>query len=103
MNWNYLQGAVLISPNMQTGLLGEMALLHQHAQKGGKVMRMLGVSTQELSSAKATPLGGDMSMKTLDIPAEVLPQSSKLRVTIEKKIENIWLEFRISAGATMTS
>jgi len=33
-----------------------------------------------------------MSTDTIDLPLQPLPQGSKLRMSIEKQIENIWLE-----------
>jgi hypothetical protein len=51
-------------------------------------MRMLGGATEDPTSAKATIAGGDMPAETIDLPA----QGSKLRISIEKKIEHIWLE-----------
>ncbi len=33
-----------------------------------------------------------MSAETVDLPEQGVPQGSKLRTSIEKKVENIWLE-----------
>lgn len=51
-------------------------------------MRMLGNSTQELPSTKAACGAGDSRDKATELPT----QGSKLKMSIEKKIENIWLE-----------
>jgi hypothetical protein len=60
-------------------------------------MRMLGdvtpkPSTRSTLAGGETLVGGDISKETLDLPAPALPQGSKLRMSIEKQIENIWLE-----------
>jgi len=60
-------------------------------------MRMLGGSTQEESTRSTlvggeTLVGGGVSTQTMDFPAQPLPKGSKLRMSIEKQIENIWLE-----------
>ena len=54
----------------------------------GEVMRMLGGSTQQLPSTKPALAGGEMQEETTNLPAP----GSKLKMSIEKKIENIWLE-----------
>ncbi len=51
-------------------------------------MRMLGNSTQELPSTKPVCGAGDSRDETTVLPV----QGSKLKMSIEKKIENIWLE-----------
>ena len=57
-------------------------------------MRVLGSSTQEmLSPTPATGAVGDRCDEATELPAQGLRHGSKLKMSIEKKIENIWLEF----------
>jgi hypothetical protein len=49
---------------------------------------MLGGSTQEPTSTKSIVGGGEMNGETM----QGVPHGSKLRTTIEKRVENIWLE-----------
>ncbi len=55
-------------------------------------MRMLGNSTQGLPSTKPVCGAGNGCDEEPERPTGGLPQGSKLKMSIEKKIENIWLE-----------
>jgi hypothetical protein len=54
-------------------------------------MRALGGAVQELPSTKPATAGKDTTDETIDLQPGPIT-SSKLRTSIEKKIENIWLE-----------
>ena len=54
-------------------------------------MRALGGSVQELPSTKPASAGKEIAEETIDLQ-QGPTHSSKLRTSIEKKIENIWLE-----------
>ena len=53
-------------------------------------MSMLGGSTQDLQSAK--PAMGNIPAELAELATRGAPRGSKLKMSIEKKIENIWLE-----------
>ena len=53
-------------------------------------MSMLGGSTQELQSGK--PAIGNIPAELVELATRGAPRGSKLKMSIEKKIENIWLE-----------
>ena len=55
-------------------------------------MSMLGVTAQELQSAK--PAIGNIPAELAELATRGAPRGSKLKMSIEKKIENIWLESR---------
>jgi len=54
-------------------------------------MRALGNAVQELPSTKPAGAGKEMTEETIDLLQGPI-HTSKLRTSIEKKIENIWLE-----------
>jgi hypothetical protein len=53
-------------------------------------MSMLGGSTPELQSAK--PAIGKIPAELVELATRGSPRGSKIKMSIEKKIENIWLE-----------
>jgi hypothetical protein len=68
---------------------------HLIATKGGQVMPVLGGLIQELQSAKPAIAEGNTSKAALaEFVTQGAPRGSKLKMSIEKKIENIWLESR---------
>jgi hypothetical protein len=63
---------------------------HQLAKNGGRHMPVLGGSTQEFQSVK--PAIGNIPEELVALATRGAPRGSKLKISIEKKIENIWLE-----------
>jgi hypothetical protein len=51
---------------------------------------VLGPSTKEFQSAK--PAIGNIPAELVELATRGAPRGSKLKMSIEKKIENIWLE-----------
>jgi hypothetical protein len=61
-------------------------------QKGEKLMAVLGGARQELQSAKPAIAEGNIPAALAEFVTQGAPRGSKLKISIEKKIENIWLE-----------
>jgi hypothetical protein len=65
---------------------------HQMAIEGGDMMPVLGGTIQELQSAKPTIAEEKTPAALAELVTQGAPRGSKLKISIEKKIENIWLE-----------
>ncbi len=55
-------------------------------------MPTLGGPDKELQRAKLSIAGGNLPEAEAPVAAQGAPRGSKLKLSIEKKIENIWLE-----------
>jgi hypothetical protein len=63
-----------------------------HRNRRGKVMPVLGGAIQELQSSKPAIAEGNTPAALAEFVTQGAPRGSKLKISIEKKIENIWLE-----------
>jgi hypothetical protein len=90
-HWNDLRNELLTGPKMGGGALKDAAEMMR--KNGGIMMRVLGSSTQKMPSpTPASGAVGDTCDEATGLPAQGLRHGSKLKTSIEKKIENIWLE-----------
>jgi len=55
-------------------------------------MSVHGVSAQEAQSAKSAIPVGNIPAELAELATRGAPRGSKLKMSIEKKVENIWLE-----------
>ncbi len=55
-------------------------------------MSVHGGSTQEAQSAKSAITVGNIPAELVELATRGAPRGSKLKMSIEKKVENIWLE-----------
>jgi hypothetical protein len=55
-------------------------------------MRMLAGTAQEQTLARPAIVGEEPSAEAVEISGQGIQQGCKLRTSIEKKVENIWLE-----------
>ncbi len=89
-HWNYLGDKLFVCPTNGGGVLNAQAFAAEiMRQKGGMVMGVLVNSAQDSPSKYGA---GDMRDEATELPARGLRQGSKLKMSMEKKIENIWLE-----------